>query len=110
MGNDAPIVGQGAGVLSQAAKLVADAKADFAKQSQNLDSQIAQVKGRWGGAGATAFHSLHVAWTEKHQTIVNALNNFEASLQATEKDNMNTDQSAGDAMTSLSNKLGSIPN
>lgn len=108
MGDNAPVVGQGAGVLSHAAKLVVDAKADFAKQSSTLDGQIAAVKGRWGGAGAQAFHALHTAWMEKHQTIISALNNFEASLQQTEKDNTQTDQSAGDSMTTLSNRLGNI--
>ena len=46
------------------------------------------MQGKWGGQGGTAFFNLHEAWNEKQQIIVNALDEFEASLQQTEKDNV----------------------
>ena len=44
--------------------------------------------GRQGAAGV--LHP-HQAWTEKQKVIVNALDEFAASLTATEKDNVSTD-------------------
>lgn len=108
MADNAPVFGQAHGVLSQAAKLVIDAKADFEKQSRDLDSQIQSVQGRWGGAGASAFFALNTAWQEKHKVVVTALDKFHASLTATEKDNTQVDEQAGDFMNSLINKLGNV--
>ena len=107
-GNSNPVFGQAHGVLGQAAQLVIDAKADFESQSKTLDGQISAVKGQWAGAGGSAFFILHNAWMEKHKVIVTALDKFHASLTATEKDNMQVDQQAGDFMNSLINKLGQV--
>jgi WXG100 family type VII secretion target len=84
-------MGQGEGTLTKAAGLVADAKADFDRLALKLDGQIQGLQGKWAGAGGTAFFSLHQAWTEKQKIIVGALNEFEASLTSTEKDNISTD-------------------
>jgi WXG100 family type VII secretion target len=98
--------GQGEGVLTRAAGMVADARADFNNISRQLTDQISSVQGRWGGQGATAFFALQQAWTEKQQTIVDALNEFENSLGATERDNVNTDESQGTNFANLTHKLG----
>ena len=84
-------MGQGEGTLTKAAGLVSDAKADFDRLSMKLDGQIQGLQGKWAGAGGTAFFTLHQAWTEKQKVIVGALNEFEASLTSTEKDNISTD-------------------
>jgi WXG100 family type VII secretion target len=84
-------MGQGHGTLSKAAGLVADAKRDFDNLSGKLEGQIANLQGKWAGSGGSAFFSLQQAWTDKQRVIVSALNDFEASLQSTEKDNLNTD-------------------
>jgi WXG100 family type VII secretion target len=84
-------MGQGEGTLTKAAGLVSDAKADFDRLSMKLDGQIQGLQGKWAGAGGTAFFTLHQAWTEKQKVIVSALNEFEASLTQTEKDNISTD-------------------
>jgi WXG100 family type VII secretion target len=98
--------GQGEGVLTHAAGMVADARADFNKISRQLTDQISQVQGRWGGQGATAFFALQQAWTEKQQVIVDALNEFEHSLGVTEHDNVSTDESQGTHFANLTHKLG----
>ena len=98
--------GQGEGVLTRAAGMVADARADFNNISRQLTDQISGVQGRWGGQGATAFFALQQAWTEKQQVIVDALNEFESSLGVTERDNVNTDESQGTNFANLTSKLG----
>ncbi len=98
--------GQGDGTLSQAAGLVTDARTDFSAYSARLDGQIAAMQGRWGGRGAQAFFVLHQAWTEKQRTIVNALDDFAASLTSTEQDNTATDDSIGASYAQLRGRLG----
>ena len=92
MSNSAPEVGQDENTLTKAAGMVADAKSDFDGLSRKLDGQIAGLKGKWAGAGGTAFFMLHRAWTEKQNVILKALNDFEISLTSTERDNLNTDE------------------
>ena len=108
MSQGAPEMGQGQGTLTRAAGLVTDAKADFDSLSNALSGQIQGLQGRWAGAGGTAFFSLHTAWTEKQKVITNALNEFEASLQSTERDNVNTDQTQSDYMNKNHDRLGGI--
>lgn len=84
-------MGQGEGTLTAAAGMVAEAKADFDRLARDLDGRIQGLRGQWVGAGGTAFFHLQQAWTEKQAVIVGALDQFEASLVATERDNLSTD-------------------
>ena len=76
--------------------MVATAKGDFDRLSAVLSDNIIAPQSKWQGQGGTAFFNLHQAWTEKQNRIVQALNEFEASLTSTERDNINTDQSQSD--------------
>lgn len=107
MGN-AQEFGQGEGVLTRAATMVSEARANFDGHAKTLDGQIAAIKGRWQGAGSQAFQVLHVAWTEKHKTIVSALDTFANSLTETEKDNVRVDEDQSAFMNNLYNKLGNV--
>ncbi|MCW2765203.1 MAG: hypothetical protein JWO11_1162 [Nocardioides sp.] len=106
MSHSAPEMGQGEKTLSQAAGLVADAKQDFDGFSNNLDGQIAGLRTKWAGAGAQAFFVLHQAWTEKQAAILGALNEFEASLLSTEKDNVTTDDAQSSNYARYAGRLG----
>lgn len=106
MSQGAPEMGQGEGTLTRAAGLVADAKADFDSLSNALSGQIQGLQGRWAGAGGTAFFSLHQAWTEKQKVITNALNEFEASLTSTERDNVSTDDTQSSNFNNYASRLG----
>ncbi len=106
MSNSAAEMGQGEKTLSRAAGMVADAKQDFDGMSRRLDGQIAGLRGKWAGAGGTAFFALHQAWTEKQGVILNALNEFESSLQSTERDNMNTDEAQSANYSRTAGRLG----
>ena len=106
MSQGAPEMGQGEGTLTRAAGLVADAKADFDRMSGDLSGRIQGLQGRWAGAGGSAFFALHQAWTDKQRIITNALNDFEASLTSTERDNMSTDESQGSNFNNYTARLG----
>ncbi|MGY2700819.1 hypothetical protein [Nocardioides sp. HB32] len=56
-------------------------------------------------AGAR-FFALHQAWTEKQTVITNALNEFEASLTSTERDNMSTDETQSSSYNRFAGRLG----
>ena len=99
-------MGQGEGTLSRAAGLVADARSDFDQISARLTGQIDGLRGRWAGAGGQAFFALHQAWTEKQRVIVSALNEFEASLTGTERDNLSTDQAQSATYQRTASRLG----
>ena len=85
---------------------MADAKTDFDGFSRRLDAQIAGLQGRWTGSGATAFFALHRAWTEKQDVITRALNEFEASLVSTERDNVATDDAQSALYQRTAGRLG----
>ena len=101
--------GQGEKVLSRAAGMVAEAKQEFDGISKTLMGNVEALRSQWAGQGATAFQALAMAWHEKQTTIVNALNEFESNLQATERDNYSTDDQQSSSLTSLQNSLGSLP-
>ncbi|HEU5037893.1 MAG TPA: WXG100 family type VII secretion target [Nocardioides sp.] len=106
MSHGAPEMGQGEGTLSRAAGLVADAKADFQSMSTTLDGQIGGLRTKWAGAGGSAFFALHQAWTDKQRVITNALDEFEASLKSTERDNMSTDEAQSSSYNRFAGRLG----
>ena len=106
MSQGAPEMGQGEGTLTRAAGLVAAAKQDFDAMSRQLDGQIAGLHGRWAGAGGTAFFALHRAWTDKQAVITSALDEFEASLTSTERDNMSTDEAQSANYNRFAGRLG----
>lgn len=96
--------------LSRAAGLVATARSDFDRLSATLSDNITAQQSKWQGQGGRAFFNLHQAWTEKQNRIVRALNEFEAALTTTERDNVNTDQSQSDYMNKNHDRLGGVKN
>ena len=93
------------GGLVEGAQLVSGAKQDFDRMSGDLEDRIADLKGKWAGAGGQAFFVLHQAWTEKQKVITSALNEFEASLIGTERDAMSTDDTQAGNFTNFQNRL-----
>ena len=98
-------MGMGEGTLSKAAGMVSTAKQDFNRLSGDLEGQIADLKGKWAGAGGQAFFILHQAWTDKQKLVVSALDEFEASLRGTEKDATNVDDTQAVNFANFQNKL-----
>ena len=91
--------------LTKAADFTADAKQRFDAKQRQLASEIEGMRAQWQGQGGLAFQRLHQAWQEKQSRITKALNDFEASLRETERDNMSTDQSQADNMTTFAHRL-----
>jgi uncharacterized protein YukE len=104
--SSAPEMGQGQGTLSTAAAMVADAKADFDRLDDTLVRHLDAARATWTGQGSSAFVALGCAWSEKQRTIVGALHEFEASLRATEKDNLATDDTQSTAFIRHQQRLG----
>ena len=98
-------MGMGEGTLTKAAQLVSGAKQDFDRKSGELEGQIADLRGKWAGAGGQAFFVLHQAWTEKQKVIVSALNEFEQSLVGTDKDISSTDDTQAVNFNNFQSKL-----
>lgn len=98
-------MGMGEGTLTKAAGMVSTARQDFHKLSGELEGQIADLKGKWAGAGGQAFFILHQAWSDKQKLVVNALDDFEASLRGTEKDATSVDDTQAANFANFSNKL-----
>jgi uncharacterized protein YukE len=94
--------------LSRAAGMVATARGDFDRLSAVLSDNITAQQSKWQGQGGRAFFNLHQAWTEKQNRIVRALNEFEAALQSTERDNVNTDQTQSDNMNRNHHRLDGV--
>ena len=102
----APEMGQGQGTLSAAAEMVADAERDLDRLDRTLVRHLDAARASWAGQGGSAFVALGCAWSEKQRTIVGALHQFEASLRATEKDNLATDDAQSAAFTRHQQRLG----
>lgn len=92
--------------LSQAAEYVNTARGDVKGKCNVLGDRVSEMMGGWGGQGASAFNNLMLAWQEKQETILKALDQLSMSLQETEKDNMKTDESQSQTHMNLQNRLG----
>lgn len=99
-------MGQGAGTLSNGAALVGAAKIDFDRMSNKLEGQIQGLRGRWQGAGGTAFFALQQAWTERQRVVVRALDEFQIALTRTERDNLSTDEAQSAHYARTTSRLG----
>lgn len=94
--------------LTRAAGMVATAKVDFDQRAAALDDQIAGMAMRWQGSGGQAFQHLQRAWQEKQRTITRALDDFEQSLVATDRDFTVTDDAQAQAASTNLGRLDGI--
>lgn len=99
-------MGQGQGALSGAAALVRDARRDFDVLDRRLVQHLGEAESGWAGRGGSAFQTLGHAWSEKQRAIVGALDRFEESLRATERDNTRTDEAQSSAFVRARTRLG----
>ena len=106
MSHGVPEMGQGEHTLTRAAGLVSDAKGDLDGLSSALEGQIQGLRGRWTGAGGSAFFALHQAWTDKQRVITRALDELGAALASTERDNMSTDETQSSGYATYAGRLG----
>ena len=100
------IYGQTEKALSKGADYVDQARGDVKNKCGVLTSNIQGMMAGWGGQGATAFNNLMVAWNEKQETILKALDQLSASMVETERDNVATDEGQSAAAVNLQGRLG----
>ena len=92
--------------LSKGAEFVNTARGDVKGKCSTLGDRVNDMMAGWGGQGASSFGNLMVAWQEKQETILKALDQLSMSMQETEKDNMKTDESQSQTHMNLQNRLG----
>ena len=101
-------VGFGEGTIKSTAQLLAGAKVELRRLSKELQGEIDQLQGKWGGAGAQAFGVLNQAWDEKQGAIVMTLEKFEATLDETEKSMTTTDEQSSSSVAAIRNQMEGI--
>jgi WXG100 family type VII secretion target len=69
----------------------------FKAAAKKLEGQILDKTAAWQGAGGASFFNLHAQWNQKQNKIIDALNEFEASLNIADKDAKNTDSDQSSA-------------
>jgi WXG100 family type VII secretion target len=92
--------------LTKGAEAVNTARGDVKGKCNTLSDRVSEMMGGWGGQGASAFGNLMVAWQDKQEQILKALDQLSISMQETEKDNVSTDESQSEAHLNLQNRLG----
>ena len=98
--------GQTEKALSKGADYVDQARGDVKNKCGVLTTSIQTMMQGWGGQGATAFNNLMIAWNEKQDTILKALDQLSASMVQTEQDNVKTDEGQSAAAVNLQGRLG----
>lgn len=98
-------MGQEAAALSRGAEQVRLAQGDVTRLCQQLTGEMQQTRPHWQGGGGRAFHGLMEVWAERQQRIVGALEGLAASLDATERDNVGTDEHQAAAASGLAARL-----
>ncbi|MET0912047.1 MAG: WXG100 family type VII secretion target [Acidimicrobiales bacterium] len=101
-------VGFGEGTIKSTGQLLAGAKVELRRLSKELQGEIDQLQGKWGGAGAQAFGVLNRAWDEKQGAIVMTLEKFEATLDETEKSMTTSDEQSSASVAAIRNQMEGI--
>lgn len=106
MGNNR--VGFGEGTIKSTAQFLAEAKAELRKLSKELQGEIDQLQGKFGGQGAQAFGILNQAWDEKQGAIVMTLGKFESTLDETEKSLTGSDEQSAASVSAIRSQMEGI--
>ena len=101
-------VGFGTGTIKTTGQLLAEAKVELRRLSNELQGEIDQLQGKWGGAGAQAFGMLTTAWDQKQGAIVMTLEKFESTLDETEKSMTSSDERSASSVSSIRAQMEGI--
>jgi WXG100 family type VII secretion target len=94
------------GALKQGADAVANSRAELQRELSSLEGKLAGIGSHWQGQGAVAFNSLMARWREDATKIVNALNEFEANLTASQASYTAADDAQQSTFSRLQGRLG----
>lgn len=98
--------GQTEKALSTAAQHVDVARGEVKSQCGVLSGRVQEMMAGWGGQGATAMTNLMVAWQDKQETVLKALDQLSIALVETERDNVATDEGEASNVSRLGARLG----
>ncbi|MFC8191284.1 WXG100 family type VII secretion target [Cellulomonas sp. NPDC057328] len=94
------------GALARGAQAVADAR-------QGIDNRVAQVRreietvgGMWTGPAASRFTQLMAEWDTKTKKLNSVLDQLEASLTGTARDQQATDEQTQQTISGLNSMMG----
>ncbi|QAY64688.1 WXG100 family type VII secretion target [Xylanimonas allomyrinae] len=94
------------GALEQGAIAVADAKTAIDGQVKFVRGEIEQLSGMWTGPAAAKFAQLMGEWDSKTSRLNAVLDNLEASLRGTARDQAATDDSHQQVISGLGSMMG----
>lgn len=96
------------GAITRGAGVVAQSRGELLSELNVLRGKLESLRGAWAGQGAVAFAALMERWNGDANTIINALDEFEANLTSTEAQYTATDDTTSSTMTNLTSRLGSV--
>ena len=100
------VFGQTEKALTKAADLVNDARTDVKNKADVMGDRVSEMMTGWGGQGAGSFSGLMIAWRDKQEIILKALDGLSTALVETEKDNVKTDETQSSNNANLRGRLG----
>ena len=94
-------LGFGEGTITSTAQRLAEARLELRRLGQELQGEVDQLQGKFGGEAARAFGALNRAWDERHGAIVTTLDRFESSLNDTEKSMRASDEQSASSISAI---------
>lgn len=92
--------------LTRGAQMVASARGDLDSQLGSLRGKLSGIGAQWRGAGSSAFQQVMVRWDEDARKIIQALDEFESNLRASEQTYNANDEAQSSTFGKLSSRLG----
>jgi len=92
--------------LDRGARMVSDARSELDQQLASLRGRLSGIGASWIGSGSTAFQGVMTRWDEDTRRIIAALNEFEANLRSSETTYNASDDTQAASFASLSGRLG----
>lgn len=92
--------------LTRGAQMVDAARGDLEQQLSSLRGKMSGIGAQWVGAGSTAFQNVMTRWDEDSRKIIQALNEFEQNLRASDTTYNAADDAQSSTFGKLSGRLG----
>jgi len=102
----ADVQGAESGAVLKGADAVNEAHSAIKAEIRAVEGDIAELRGFWTGASATAFSTMMTNWNDKVTTMNNVLDTLEAALRGTEKDQSATEDEHQSTISGLGSLMG----
>jgi WXG100 family type VII secretion target len=94
------------GALARGAQAVVDARQGIDQRVAQVRREIETVGGMWTGPAATRFTQLMAEWDTKTKKLNGVLEQLEASLTGTARDQQATDEQTQQTISGLNSMMG----